>query len=971
VVKTKKVTAVSAILCLILAGYVSASGAKEDSPHTAGEGRVYGGSLDWNFEGNGEGWTLHNGFVDGGFMHLPPDAEASISSDEEFRTVSLVVETDGRGDIIISYGSSPSEVYDIEMTGGYTRLGYRAGGKKTRYIVDREPVLGTSPLMNLVIAVDGYSHILVANGRKIYEAQAEGEVAPRYLSVRSGGDLVTRIDSLRLTSHPQTEPTTVSDEEHERITDAEPGADGSSRVEIGGGVRGWGMSDLADHPAAGLDRNAVSPVTQNGWKRLGGPIGGLGYDIPYDYSNPDRWYVTDSNSGLHISDDNGKTWFPSNEGITTKLGPSLDVVPIFCATVDPIDPRIVWIGTENSGDIWKSTDRGQSWEFKSKGIPDELKPGISFRGFTVDPHDSDTVYAMAELGSEFCTDERRSFGGQKFDRTKGLVYRTVDGGESWEEIWRGDNLARICLIDPRNTDVLYISTGIFDREAWNSDPEKKIPGGVGIVTSTDGGKSWRELDEKNGLTDLYIGMLVMHPEDPDILLAAAGCNTYTVPHGDNPGGVYRTVDGGETWTTELSGEVFTVVEFAEKNPDIAYAASGASVYRSEDGGETWTRYPEGGGTWGTPGISPGVPIDLEADPRDPDRIFINNYLGGNFLSEDGGKTWRTASRGYSGADVEGVVVDREDPDRVYVAARSGIFRSDDAGETWKGCAYTSSGPGGIHSGDFNEAKAIALNPSDGNHLLVSPGIWGVARCTDGGRDWGFTATEGPVMRIEFAPSDPDIVYIALVGDYLPIAVKKGFEGNLHQKGDFPWAGVYVSSDGGGSFRPLKGKAMGESVIALAVSPRDAKVVIASRHSGEIIKTTDGGESWTDISIEDTPFPALSFAIEPGNPDRIYAGTAGGGVFKSVDGGETWNFAGVGLLPEAYINAVVVDPTDPDVVFAGDLSSGVYVSLDGGREWQPHAKGLMNRAITDLAISGDGKTLYAATFKGGMFRLDIR
>ncbi len=103
-----------------------------------------------------------------------------------------------------------------------------------------------------------------------------------------------------------------------------------------------------------------TPTMEGGtaWIRTGGPLGGLGYDVRMHPENPDIMFVTDAFAGVFKSTDGGKTWFPSNNGITTRGGASGDAIPIFCLTIDPNNPNTVWTGTQNVRGIFKSEDGG-------------------------------------------------------------------------------------------------------------------------------------------------------------------------------------------------------------------------------------------------------------------------------------------------------------------------------------------------------------------------------------------------------------------------------------------------------------------------------------------------------------------------------------------------------------------------------------------------------------------------------------
>lgn len=111
-----------------------------------------------------------------------------------------------------------------------------------------------------------------------------------------------------------------------------------------------------------------SPLAEQTWVRLGGPIGGIGYDIRMRPDNPDIMYVTDAWAGVHKSTDGGRTWFTLNEGIDVRTGPSGDAIPVFCLTIDPNNYDILWIGLQNLGAVYRSVDGGQTWKKQIKGI---------------------------------------------------------------------------------------------------------------------------------------------------------------------------------------------------------------------------------------------------------------------------------------------------------------------------------------------------------------------------------------------------------------------------------------------------------------------------------------------------------------------------------------------------------------------------------------------------------------------------
>ena len=686
------------------------------------------------------------------------------------------------------------------------------------------------------------------------------------------------------------------------------------------------------------------------WVWTGGPLGGLGYDIRMRPDNPDRMFVTDAWAGVFMSVDGGSSWYPSNDGITTRTGPTGDAIPVFSLTIDTKQPDTVWVGTQFTRGIFKSTDGGQTWLKMDNGVVE--KEGITFRGFSVDPTNSDIVYAAAELSSWAWSTDHQQHMGREFDMTGGVVYKTTNGGQLWQAVWRGDNLARYIWINPQNTDVLYISTGFFDREAANSDPSSGTPGGEGILKSTDGGNTWVAVND--GLNNLYITSLFMSPVNPDILLAAAGNNQYR-----QGGGVYLTTNGGITWKNTLQNDeaIFEAVEFSISDPSIAYAGNEQAIFRSDDGGFIWQRVTAGQ-NWGPPGVCAGFPIDFQVDPRNPDRIFANEYGGGNFMSSDGGKTWVDVSRGYTGSQVRDVSVIPSQPATVLAAARSGLFISYDGGYKWQGLNFPP-----VSSMEWN---VVAVDPSDYQHLLAATNWNGLTESHNGGNTWVVSAPldERQVgwRAIAFMPQDPSIVYAGLAGFYSAGV----FESSM------PADGIYISRNGGTSWQATNDSlSQDANVTSIAIDPINNNLVYVATTNHGLLKSTNGGQHWQSMegglpSIR----PILSVAIQPNDVNTIFAGVERGSIFKSVDRGVSWNRSASGLNPEASVSDIVFDPTNPGTIYLADQLSGVYRSVDRGKSWIPINNGLFSRAVNALAISDDGQHLYAGIEGNGVYRLDI-
>ena len=835
----------------------------------------------------------------------------------DFRLVTRVQKT-GEGEFIIGYRSSGGGSYILVVGPNFLLSQREADGELIELASVGEVSIPHGEWFQVDIQVSGSEHLFFINEQLIFESFDPEPLPSGSVIFETLGPLTLEVDELML-----------------GLEDARlPEESGEEPVE----------DEQGDKP--------VEAVPFNGdltWVRTGGPLGGLGYDVRMHPENSEIMFVTDAFAGVFKSVDGGKTWRPSNNGITVRGGMSGDAIPIFCLAIDPNNPDTIWTGTQNVRGIFKSEDGGESWEMKVNGIVE--KEGITFRGIAIDPTDSQIVYAAAEIAS--WTWAGQEVLGREFDRTKGVIYKSTDGGENWQVVWRGENLARYILIDPRDTDVLYVSTGIFDREAANSDHTTNTPGGEGVLKSTDGGQTWQRIN--NGITNLYVGTLFMHPEDPDILLAGTGNNAF--PDGS---GVFLTTDGGENWDKVLEEGVQSV-EFAVSNPSIAYAGNPGFIFKSTDGGKNWQSTLQRSVTnvgWGAPGVEAGFPIDFQVDPVNPDRIFANNYGGGNFMSADGGISWVDASTGYTGAQVRSIAVSPTQPGTLYAAARSGIFGTYDGGGLWVGLNYPQAS--GL------EWNAVAVDPDDAEHVLAANNWSGIIyESADGGQSWTLSDIPWTNMQgwraIVFAPSDTDTVY-AGAGAFGSAGV---FDNRL------PAAGVAVSRNGGTNWTSANdANTQNSQVTNLAVDPTDPLTVFAASPANGLFKTMDGGATWEKLTGLGQQAKPLSVAVHPTQPELILAGMEFGGLYRSEDAGESWTAVAAGLPPEAVITSIVFHPRGPDLVFFADGFSGVYQSVDSGRTWLVQNNGLRTRAVNALAFSADGLHLYAATEGEGVFRLDL-
>jgi photosystem II stability/assembly factor-like uncharacterized protein len=852
-----------------------------------------------------------------GALRVPAPGFAFYHADWRDMVLTVQARFEGTGELLLVYRMSDAGSYQLLIGHDYVFLERDVAGVRTKLGAGPMRAVADREWLHVSVVVNQDGHTISVNDEQLLSVSDDpATLPPGGVGLQALGEAVGEFDDLMVTS-------------------------GGARL-----------------PPADIVPPDVAPTAPSGspayeaatWVRLGGPPGGLGYDIRMRPDNPDIMFVTASPGGIFKSIDGGQTWFAVNEGLEPFPGAGAN---IFCATIDPHNPDTVWIGTQFSGHVYRSTDGGTTWQRRDNGIT-EMVGEHSVRGITVDPVDPNTVYVALERGI--------GMGG-----VSGEVYKSTDAGANWTSIWQGENLARYIWIDPRNTQRLYVSTGIFDRDAANADPEHDVCGGVGILRSDDGGQTWTVLDRSNGLGGLYIPSLSMHPTNPDILLAAITTQSYCPE--DAPG-VYVSRDGGDAWELILPMGTMEAVEISDTDPNIWYAAARGVFFRSDDSGQSWHEY-----LLRTTDRGAGIPIDLQADPRDPLRIFDNNYGGGNLLSTNGGESWVDASSGYTGATIRGVAVLPGDGSTLLVGAETGTFRSTDSGLHWSGVGiegYASEIV--LYTGMDGTPRLIASGSDNDGHVYHS---------TNGGLTWQpSVVADTPYLELGgalfqpralvVAPSDSQIMYL-------------GYSERACIIGAWPECthrapGLFRSHDGGVSWAHVEQTPFeGSSILAATVAPDNARTLYVTTLMGLFV-SLDGGDTWLQVtSLEDvagwnqiTPEiavpPATTVAADPFNPQIIYVGTFQRGVWMSQDGGTSWVQASAGMDPNETIAHILPDPDRPGVIYASSRQTGVYVSTDGAQTWRPLNQGLDFRTMEHLALSADGSVLYVGSRGAGVFRL---
>jgi photosystem II stability/assembly factor-like uncharacterized protein len=470
------------------------------------------------------------------------------------------------------------------------------------------------------------------------------------------------------------------------------------------------------------------------------------------------------------------------------------------------------------------------------------------------------------------------------------------------------------------------------------------PGGV--FKSVDAGATWSS--RSDGIRDQR-GLL---PRDGILALAVDSSDTEVVYAGTRER-VWKTLDGGTSWRA-LAVDAGQVIAIDPSSTATVYAAS-AEIRKSVDGGSTWRKLP----------FTFGGPVrTIAVHPYRKDTVLVGTLYAGVLVSHDGGETWLGPSPNFPEA-VHGFAFDPREPEVVYAGAqRGGVYRSPDAGVTWR--AWFEGLPGEF----FASTAALASDPGEAGTLYV------IAE----GNLYARSDSDASWTRIGSSPLDLEIgallvasqrtVYAATVGGLFrsvaedrswrrigtgirssrvltlaidpvnPEAVLAGTDG-----------GVRCSADSGRTWTSCPSEALSNAMVGgIAFDPANPSRVLASACG--IFVSADGGRSWVQTlgpSLDrdcrrvdyGTRIDPARFAIDPSNPDRVFA--ALGDLYRSEDGGGSWIHVLVSLGDGVQCHGfrgVAIDPVDSSVVYAVDGIGGPARSEDGGASFPPVSCGLL-------------------------------
>ncbi|MFA0960758.1 glycosyl hydrolase [Roseivirga sp. BDSF3-8] len=679
------------------------------------------------------------------------------------------------------------------------------------------------------------------------------------------------------------------------------------------------------------------------WRNIGPYRGGRSAAVTGVPGKPNLYYFGSTGGGVWRTRDGGSSWENISDGY---FGGSIGAV-----SVAESDPNTIYVGggevtvrgnVSHGSGMWKSVDAGKTWEQigleKSRHIP----------RVRIHPDNPDLVYA-AVLGDLYKSSEQRG------------VYRSKDGGETWERVLfaNADAGAVDLIMDPGNPRVLYAST-------WNvrRTPYSLSSGGEGsaLWKSTDGGDTWTNLSEKKGMPKGTLGIIgvTVSPLNSERVWAIIEANE---------GGVFRSDDGGETWARTNDDRAlrqrawyYSRIYADTQDEDVVYVMN-VAYHRSDDGGRTFKSF-----------YSPHSDHhDLWIAPEDNQRMIIGDD-GGAQTSYDGGANWSTYMNQPT-AQFYRVTTDNHFPYRILGAQQDNstvrIAHRTDAGNIGMRDWEPSAGGESAHLAVDPENDEIVYGGSYGGLLTRLDHSTGQMRVINVWPDdpMGHGA-EGMKYRFQwnfplfFSPHNKDKLYAG--SNHLHVTTDEGQSWKVISPDLTRNDSSKLGPSGGPITKDNTGVEYYATIFAAVESPYEEGLIWTGSDDGLIHVTRDGGENWENVTPSDMPKWLMINSIDPDPFTKGGAYVAGTlykegdfrpYLYKTKDYGKTWTKIVNGIKSEHFTRVVRADPGKQGLLYAG-TENGMYISFDDGASWKPFQLNLPMVPITDLALKDNN--LIAAT-----------
>ncbi len=598
-------------------------------------------------------------------------------------------------------------------------------------------------------------------------------------------------------------------------------------------------------------------------------------------------------------------------------------------------PHTFYMGATGGG-VWKTTDAGHTWTNVSDGFFETASIG------SIEVAESDPNVIYAGTGSAAIRSNVIIGRG---------MYKSADAGKTWAHIGLRDAGQIGALeIHPRDPDVAYAAAL---GSPFGPNPER------GVFRTTDGGRTWKNvlyINDKVGAV-----ALAMNPQDPQEIYAGAWQaerKPWTIMSGGpaHQTGIYKTTDGGETWTHLTTaakglptGNIGKIdIDLARSKPSTVYALMEADqnqggLYRSDDSGATWTRVSSDNRLLGRPFYY----IYVDVDPKDPEEVWVNNLS--LVRSADGGKTWRNVSTPHG--DNHGMWFNPDNPDILIQSNDGGANVSLDEGRSWSTqWNQQTSELYGVETDNQFPYRVYAAQQDTGSPLII-PGKSPYQRRPDDPVQLLLTGPGCETGPVKPKIDDPNIIFGVCKGEFYRMSLVTG-----QQQSNW----IYPQNRYGHASRDIRYRF--QRVSPFEMSPHDPDVIYHGSHV--LHMTRNGGLDWQIISGDLTA------------NEHDYQGISGEPITRDITGEEVYS----------TIYAIEESPIEKGVIWVGANDGPVHVTRDGGKTWtnvtpkdlppggrvqtmdaSPHRKGSAYIAVYRYLMNDFAPYIYATTDYGATWR----